>query len=60
VARVTTAADGSYRITIHGYGTYTITALPVQGLMGVPVPVTVTLEPTETRRVDFEYDTGIR
>lgn len=60
VARVTTAADGSYRITIHGYGTYTVTPLPVQGLMRAPAPVTVTLDPMDTRRVDFEYDTGIR
>lgn len=60
VARATTAPDGSYRILIHGYGTYTLTALPVQGLMRAPAPVTVTLDPMETRRVDFEYDTGIR
>ncbi|MGD0018109.1 MAG: carboxypeptidase-like regulatory domain-containing protein [Candidatus Limnocylindrales bacterium] len=60
VARATTAADGSYRITIHGYGTVTVTALPLAGLMGAPAPVTVTLEPTETRRLDFDYDTGIR
>ena len=60
VARATTAPDGSYRILIHGYGTYTLTALPVQGLMNAPAPVTVTLDPMETRRVDFEYDTGIR
>jgi hypothetical protein len=60
VARATTAPDGSYRILMHGYGTYTVTALPVQGLMHAPAPVTVTLEPMDTRRVDFEYDTGIR
>lgn len=60
VARATTAPDGSYRILMHGYGTYTVTALPVQGLMRAPAPVTVTLDPMETRRVDFEYDTGIR
>ena len=60
VARATTAPDGSYRILIHGYGTYTLTALPVQGFMIAPAPVAVTLDPMETRRVDFEYDTGIR
>jgi hypothetical protein len=60
VARATTAPDGSYRITIRGYGTYTLTALPVQRFMHAPAPVTVTLDPMETRRVDFEYDTGIR
>jgi hypothetical protein len=60
VARATTAPDGSYRILIDGYGTYTLTALPVQGLMNAPAPVAVTLDPMETRHVDFEYDTGIR
>jgi hypothetical protein len=60
VERVTTAADGTYRLVIHGYGTYTLTPQPVQGLMGVAAPITVTLEPMETRRVDFAYDTGIR
>ena len=60
VARATTAPDGSYRILIHGYGTYTLTALPVRSLMNAPAPVAVTLDPMETRRVDFEYDTGIR
>jgi len=60
VARATTAPDGSYRIAIHGFGTFTLTALPIEGLMGAPEPVTVNLNPPETRRVDFEYDTGIR
>ena len=61
VARATPAVDGSYLITIHGYGTYTVTALPVAGLMRAPAPVTVTLDPpTDTKRVDFQYDTGIR
>jgi hypothetical protein len=58
-ARASTAADGSYRILLHGYGTVTVTALPVQGLMVTPAPVTVTLDPMETERVDFEYGTGI-
>jgi hypothetical protein len=61
VARATTAADGSYRIAIHGFGPYTVTALPVAGLMRAPAPVMVTLDPpADTKRVDFEYDTGIR
>jgi hypothetical protein len=60
VARATSGADGSYRLTIYGFGSFTLTALPVQGLMRAPAPVTVTLVSTETKRVDFEYDTGIR
>ncbi|MGZ6265632.1 MAG: hypothetical protein ACXWN4_01825 [Candidatus Limnocylindrales bacterium] len=60
IARAMTAADGSYTIIIHGYGTYTVTALPVAGLMNAPAPVTVTLAAFETKPVDFQYDTGIR
>ena len=38
-----------------------ITALPVDGLVGTPAPVRVTLaSPGEIERVDLEYDTGIR
>jgi hypothetical protein len=60
VARATTAPDGSYRIELHGYGTYTVIALPVPSVMNAPAPVTVSLEPMSTKRVDFQYDTGIR
>lgn len=59
VARAATAADGSYQILLHGWGTYTVTAQPVQGLIGTPPPVTVNLNPMDTKRVDFEYSTGI-
>jgi hypothetical protein len=58
--RATSAADGSYRIVIFGFGTIVLTPQPVQGLMGVARPVTVTLAPMSTATVDFEYDTGIR
>jgi hypothetical protein len=37
----------------------TVTALPVQGLLNTPNPVVVTLNPMDTKRVDFEYGTGI-
>jgi len=59
-ARATTGPDGTYAITVQGYGTVTVTALPVRGLLGAPAPVTVTLDVRQTMRVDLQYDTGIR
>jgi hypothetical protein len=58
-SRASTGPDGSYLILLHGYGTVTVTALPVQGLLHTPEPVVVTLNPMDTKRVDFEYGTGI-
>ena len=58
--RATTGPDGHYAITLHGYGTVTVTALPVRGLLRVPAPVTVTVDSYQTARVDLQYDTGIR
>ncbi len=44
-----------------GFGAITITALPVRGLVGTPARVTVTVDPSDnSRRVDLQYDTGIR
>ena len=61
VAQATTAADGSYLLTIGETGTFTITGQPVAGFMRAPEPVSVTLaSPGTTERVDLEYDTGIR
>jgi len=59
-ARTTSASDGSYRLVIYGFGTVTLTAKPVPGLMGTPTPVVVMLAPMESQQVDFLYDTGIR
>ena len=61
VGRATSAADGSYQLIVGETGTVLISALPVAGLIGAPAPVTVTLvAPSETERIDLEYDTGIR
>jgi len=61
VARATTAADGSYLLTVGETGTFTITAQPMAGFMRTPTPMTVTLAlPGTTERVDLEFDTGIR
>jgi Carboxypeptidase regulatory-like domain len=59
-ARATTDPDGSYSITLHGYGTVTVTALSVEGLLRAPAPLTVSIDSYETRRVNLQYDTGIR
>jgi hypothetical protein len=58
--RATSGPDGSYAITLHGYRTVTLTALPVRGLLRTPAPVTVTIDAYQTRRVDLQYDTGVR
>jgi hypothetical protein len=61
VGRATSAADGSYQLIVGETGTVLISALSVAGLTGAPAPVTVTLAaPSETERIDLEYDTGIR
>jgi hypothetical protein len=59
--RATSAADGSYELTLTETGTVLLTGLPVQGLMGQPQPVQVTVSsPGAVERVDLQYDTGIR
>lgn len=61
VGRTTSAADGTYRLTVGATGTIVIQGLPVAGLLGVPTPVTVRLtEPGAGAHVDLQYDTGIR
>jgi len=61
VGRATSATDGSYEMIVSETGTVLITALPAAGLARPPAPVTVTLaSPSEIKRVDLEYDTGIR
>jgi hypothetical protein len=59
-ARATSGADGDYRLVIAGYGTVILTASPVSGLLGTPAAIQVSLEPAESRQVNFLYDTGIR
>jgi hypothetical protein len=59
-ARATSDSDGAYSITLHGYGTVTLTALPVRGLLRAPAPVTVTIDAYQTKRVNLQYDTGVR
>jgi len=61
VERTTTELDGYCLFMITDVpGTYTLSALPLQGLRS-PAPVTVRLAPPfQIHRVDLQYDTGIR
>jgi hypothetical protein len=61
VGRATSEADGSYLLAVGETGPIVITALPVQGLMGVPAPTSVQLDdPSGVLQLDLTYDTGIR
>ena len=61
VGRATSAADGTYELTIGQTGPVTITAQPVAGLVRAPAPVNLTLtHPGEVDHLDLQYDTGIR
>jgi hypothetical protein len=61
VGRATSAADGSYELFAGETGTLLVAALPVAGLARPPAPVSVTMSsPSEVKRIDLEYDTGIR
>ncbi|MCU0504913.1 MAG: carboxypeptidase-like regulatory domain-containing protein [Chloroflexi bacterium] len=59
VATAVTGADGTFALTVTP-GAYTLLPQPVEGLMGVAPPTTVTVEAGATARVDLLYDTGIR
>jgi hypothetical protein len=61
VGRAVSGADGSYELVVTEGGTVLVTGQPVDGLMGAPTPVTLTLTfPSEHERIDLQYDTGIR
>jgi hypothetical protein len=59
VARVTTAADGTYFAGLPG-GVYVVTPQPAKGLLGTPGPQSVTVADGATVTLDLSYDTGIR
>ena len=56
-----TRLDGAGLATVAlAPGAYVVTALPVEGLLGTPVPVGVTVDAGGFTAVDLVYDTGIR
>ena len=57
-ARVTTAADGSYRVAL-APGTYAVRT-DQRGFLAVPKPRTATVPTGRYARVNFVLDTGIR
>ena len=60
VARVTSAADGAFRVEL-APGAYRVTAEPVEGLMGTPAPIDVQVEAGQPMtEIQLSYDTGIR
>ncbi len=60
VARTTSAADGAFTVELPP-GSYTLTAEPVDGLMGTPAPMVVEVEAGQPMtELQVSYDTGIR
>ncbi len=59
VARVTSAQDGSFSVHLAS-GAYQLVAQPVQGLMGTPAPMDVSVGTGPMTEVTVSYDTGIR
>ncbi len=59
IGSAVTGADGRVTMTV-APGTYTVTADPVEGLMGAPGPVPVTVVDGTLAPVDLAFDTGIR
>ena len=59
VAEVRTDAAGAFSFDLDP-GDYTIAPDPVDGLMGTPAPVDISVLDGATTSVDLEYDTGIR
>ena len=58
VARATSAADGSFRITLPT-GDYVLVPQPVQGYMGTAAPIPFHAQ-GDGAALDVSYDTGIR
>ncbi len=62
VARVASAADGSFAVVVPAGGSYTLEAQPHQGLMRAPAAEVVKVpgDPSASVEVTLTYDTGIR
>jgi hypothetical protein len=58
VAESATAVDGTFTFELPA-GEYTVVAQPVEGLLGTPPPIELTVV-GEVSGVDLAYDTGIR
>jgi hypothetical protein len=58
VVEAATAVDGTFTFELPA-GEYTVVAQPVEGLLGTPPPIELTVV-GEVSGVDLAYDTGIR
>jgi hypothetical protein len=58
VVEAATAVDGTFTFELPA-GEYTVVAQPVEGLLGTPPPIELTVV-GEISGVDLAYDTGIR
>ena len=59
VGMAVTGLDGGFFIALPA-GEYTLTGSPVDGLMGTPAPMAVTVADGAATEVQLSYDTGIR
>jgi hypothetical protein len=59
VAEILTDAAGAFSFDLDA-GDYTIRPDPVDGLMGTPAPIAISVVDGETTPVELAYDTGIR
>jgi hypothetical protein len=59
MARATTGPDGGFFVPLEP-GPYTLEPQPVEGFMGTPAHVDVSVQDGESADVQLDYDTGIR
>jgi hypothetical protein len=59
VARLTTDGSGLFRLNVEP-GDYTLTPQPVEGFMGTPASIAVTVPAGGVAWLEVMYDTGIR
>lgn len=59
VAEAVTGGDGTASLRLPA-GEYIVIGAEVEGLMGVPEPMTVTIAAGRTTEITLAYDTGIR
>lgn len=59
IARTTSGVDGGFFIAVDA-GSYSVSGQPVDGLMGAPEPVSVTVSDGSASQIQLSYDTGIR
>ena len=59
IASAETTADGHFVLSLPP-GDYTLVPQPLEGFMGLPSPIAVSVVDEPVELIVFEYDTGIR